>query len=115
MVTATFQSADLILIREVLQHLTNAQIAKILENLRASSWRRVLISETVHQPDSNPIPNLDLPSHTVRTRTSLHSGVFLDRPPFNLALKRVATLYSTERVEPQSSGLLVVELSRDAP
>jgi hypothetical protein len=113
MTAATFPDADLVLIRQVLQHLTNAQIGKILANLEASHWRRVLITESVHAPDNNLSPNLDLPSHTVRTRISLDSGVFLDKPPFSLPARRIATIYSTANGEAQSSGLLVMELSRD--
>jgi hypothetical protein len=113
MTAATFPHADLVLIRQVLQHLTNAQIGKILANLFASDWRRVLITESVHAPDDNPSPNLDLPTHTVRTRTSLGSGVFLDKPPFSLPARRIATIYSTANGRVERGGLLVMELSRD--
>jgi hypothetical protein len=113
MTATTFPAADLVLVRQVLQHLTNAQIEKILANLAASRWRRVLISESVHDPENNQTPNLDLPTHTVRTRTSLGSGVFLDKPPFNLPAKRIATIYSSQNGEMQTGGLLVLELSRE--
>jgi len=111
MTVSKFPAADLVLIRQVLQHLTNAQIEKILQNLEGSSWRRALITESVHDPRNNPSPNLDLPSHSVRTRTSFGSGVFLDKPPFNRPAKRLAILYPTEVETP--GGLLVLELSRE--
>jgi len=111
MTATTFPTADLVVIRQVLQHLTNAQIEKILQNLEASNWRRALITESVHDPRNNPSPNLDLPSHSVRTRTSIGSGVFLDKPPFNRAAKRLAILYPSEVETP--GGLLVLELSRE--
>jgi hypothetical protein len=113
MTETTFPAADLVLIRQVLQHLTNAQIGMILRNLDASSWRRVLISESVQDPQNNQSPNLDLPSHTVRTRTSLGSGVFIDKPPFSRPAKRIATFYATADGEETSGGLLVMELNRD--
>ena len=47
MTSTTFPPTDLVLIRQVLQHLTNAQIQKILNNIEASQWRRVLITEQV--------------------------------------------------------------------
>jgi hypothetical protein len=111
MTVTSFPPADLVLIRQVLQHLTNAQIEKILQNLDASNWRRVLITESVHDPRNNSIPNLDLPSHSVRTRTSMGSGVFLDKPPFNRIARRLAILFPTEIETP--GGLLVLELSRE--
>jgi len=118
---APFPAADLVLIRQVLQHLTNSQIEKVLLNLEASKWRRVLITEDVHDPMHNTTPNLDLPSHSVRTRRFMGSGVFVDRPPFSREANRVAIIYSGEDGRPpsddaeqRSGGLLVLELSRDA-
>jgi SAM-dependent methyltransferase len=114
MTRTAFPEADLVLIRQVLQHLTNAQIEMILNGLERGIWRRALISESVHNPENNQLPNLDLPSHSVRTRTSLGSGVFIDRPPFSRLAKRIATIYSSVDGARQSGGLLVLELSRDA-
>jgi len=66
MTSTTFPPTELILIRQVLQHLTNEQIQKILKNIEESRWRRVLITEHVSNPENNQTPNLDLASHTVR-------------------------------------------------
>ena len=44
---AGYLSADLVLIRQVLQHLTNEQISRILANLEASEWRHALITEEI--------------------------------------------------------------------
>lgn len=109
MTLTTFPQADLILVRQVMQHLTNAQVERILKNLEASNWRRVLITEEVHDPRDNRLPNLDLASHTVRTRVSFGSGVFVDREPFNRPAKRLAVIGN----EGPGAGLLVFELSRD--
>jgi hypothetical protein len=114
MTSTMFPSGDLILIRQVLQHLTNAQIEQILKNLEASEWRRALITEDVHDPENNQTPNLDLPSHTVRTRVSMNSGVFLDKDPFNRDAKRLAVLYGCNGVGNKpfpKDGLLVFELT----
>ena len=113
MTSSAFPQADLILIRQVLQHLTNAQIERVLKNLEASNWRRVLITEDVYDPRNNQLPNLDLPSHTVRTRVSLRSGVFVDKEPFNLQAKRIAIIDNVDDGRGPQAGLLVFELSRD--
>jgi hypothetical protein len=112
MTSTTFPRADLILIRQVLQHLTNRQVEQILTTLEASDWRRALITEDVCNPRYDPIPNLDLPSHTIRTRTSLNSGVFIDRAPFNRPAKRMAFIDGVAAGERSQSGLLVFELIR---
>ena len=114
MTSTTFPTADLILIRQVLQHLPNAKIEQILGNLEASNWRRALITEDVHDPGNNEVPNLDLPSHTVRTRVSLGSGVFIDKAPFSRSAKRLAHIEGTEASAGPKSGLLVFELVRDS-
>jgi len=108
-----FPSADLVLIRQVLQHLTNVQIERILKNLEASQWRRALITEDVHDFQHRDSPIVDLPSHSVRTRRSLGSGVFVDTAPFNRRARRIATIPSSEGEGEDRGGLLVFEFSRD--
>jgi SAM-dependent methyltransferase len=72
--------ADIILIRQVFQHLSNAQILKIIPKLAA--YRYAVITE--HLPGySEFAPNLDKltgPDH----RVNFGSGVILTEPPFNL-------------------------------
>jgi Methyltransferase domain len=113
MTSTVFPRADLILIRQVLQHLTNSQIERILQNLEASEWRRVLITEDVHDPRGNKLPNIDLPSHTVRTRVSLGSGVFVDKEPFSRQATRIAIIDRGAVSEGVQAGLLVFELTRN--
>lgn len=108
----SFPDADLVLIRQVLQHLTNELIEKILRNLERSHWRRALITEDVHDPLYNANPNQDLVSHTMRTRRVSGSGVFLDRPPFNRDARRIATFFESDDRRRQAGGLLVMELTR---
>jgi SAM-dependent methyltransferase len=72
---------DLCILRQVLQHLSNAQIFRILGKL--SRYPYVLIGE--HHPDPAVLkhPNLDRPTR-FDTRVEYGSGVFLERPPFSV-------------------------------
>lgn len=79
-ITQTPPPADLCLIRQVLQHLSNAEIARVLDN--CSHYPQILVTE--HLPvGANIIPNKDKP-HGPDTRVYDRSGVFLDEPPFSL-------------------------------
>ena len=74
-------SADTALLRQVLQHLSNAQIAAILPKL--AGYRRVFITE--HQPSEASLRRANRDKvHGPSTRELLGSGVFLDREPFGL-------------------------------
>jgi SAM-dependent methyltransferase len=76
---------DLCLIRQVLQHLSNRQIARVLK--ACSKYCYVLVTEGVYAgPKARP--NLDKPAGW-DTRIHTRSGVFLDLPPFNLPVRRV--------------------------
>ncbi|UPK68084.1 class I SAM-dependent methyltransferase [Chitinophaga filiformis] len=77
--------ADLVMIRQVLQHLSNGQILKILPKL--SKFRYVLITEHVVVGD-DAVPNYDkIPGPHIRSRSS--SGVYIDLPPFNMKNAKV--------------------------
>ncbi|WP_026606063.1 class I SAM-dependent methyltransferase [Methylocapsa acidiphila] len=108
---AALPSGDLILIRQVLQHLTNEQIERVLTNLEAGAWRYALITEEVSDPQRKPA-NLDLPTHTIRTRANLGSGVYVDRPPFNRSATRVAVIDDASPGKQASSRLLIFELTK---
>jgi SAM-dependent methyltransferase len=72
--------ADMVTIRQILQHLSNAQVASILKKL--NKYKYVLITELL--PSSpKAIPNLDKLAGP-HDRTSFNSGVFIDLPPFNV-------------------------------
>jgi len=73
--------ADLVLVRQVLQHLSNAEIARVLDKLRR--FPRVLITEHYPAPGARRAPNLDKP-HGGDTRIPDGSAVYLDEPPFLL-------------------------------
>jgi SAM-dependent methyltransferase len=70
-------TADLCLIRQVLQHLSNDEIQKVLTNVR--SFPRVLISEDV--PVRPKKFNRDKP-HGPDVRRYYNSGVWPEHPPF---------------------------------
>jgi hypothetical protein len=72
---------DICCIRQVLQHLSNDQIVKILSKL--SQYQTIFITE--HYPTDNPniIPNLDKP-HGGDIRLFDNSGVYLNQPPFEI-------------------------------
>jgi hypothetical protein len=79
---------ELCLIRQVLQHLSNREIHATLR--KCAAYPYVLITEHLYVGrDSRP--NLDKP-HGPDTRVYDRSGVFLDRPPFNLCTRTVLEL-----------------------
>jgi len=80
---------DVAFLRQVAQHLTNAQIAQIIPKLYQYRW--VVVSE--HLPSLEGfVPNLDKPLGSgVRVP---RSGVVLSAPPFNLRALEVKPLCS---------------------
>jgi SAM-dependent methyltransferase len=71
-----FPDADLVLIRQVLQHLSNKNIAAILAKTRKYRW--VLASDAV-PPNASPSPNEDMTDGYI----ARESGLYLEQPPFN--------------------------------
>jgi SAM-dependent methyltransferase len=71
-------AADLCLIRQVFQHLSNEEIAKVLANL--GGYAQVLITE--HVPVHPQSINRDKP-HGPDVRVRYGSGVYLEQPPFS--------------------------------
>jgi Methyltransferase domain len=76
---------ELCLIRQVLQHLSNSQISSVLTNCNKFSY--LLVTEDIHI-GRKMRPNLDM-MHGPDNRVFKHSGVFLDRAPFNLQTQNV--------------------------
>ena len=75
--------AELAIIRQVLQHLSNQQIADLLNNVARTGFKYALVAE--HLPDKADFdrPNVDLASHSSKTRVEAGSGVCIDQPPFS--------------------------------
>jgi hypothetical protein len=79
-----FPVGDVAMIRQVLQHLSNAQITRVLPKLYAYSW--VVVTE--HLPSEEFLPNVDKPiGPDVRAMSKEPSGIVLTQPPFSLAVK----------------------------
>ena len=76
-------ACDLLLVRQVLQHLSNEQIECVLLNIEASSARKVLITEHAMCAPYRKIMNSKLGMHYVGTRVSSGSGVDIGLPPFS--------------------------------
>ncbi|MDP1612368.1 MAG: class I SAM-dependent methyltransferase [Sulfuritalea sp.] len=74
--------ADLVLVRQVFQHLSNRQISQILEKLRG--YQYIMVTEHFPAPGAAIVPNLDKP-HGGDTRIPDGSAICLDKPPFKVA------------------------------
>lgn len=81
-VTDELPDGDVAFIREVLQHLSNEEIAAVLPKL--AKYRYVVVTEVVPVGDFEP--NLDKPAG-FDIRASRGSGVDLQRGPFNFPVK----------------------------
>lgn len=78
-VTDTIPPADCILARQVLQHLTNDEVTKVLAKLK--NYKYLIITE--HVPFGDFVPNKDKKTGP-GTRLYDASGVDVAMPPFNL-------------------------------
>ena len=77
----TLPAADICILRQVLQHLSNDAIQKFLL-LNKNKFKYIILTE--HLPDSkNFISNIDMPTSPF-VRVEKNSGVILTDPPFNL-------------------------------
>ena len=78
-----YPEADLVIIRQVLQHNDNRAVSAILERARrAGRW--LVIAE--HVPLDPKTPNLDIRTGH-ETRIDRGSGLFVDLPPFGLPVE----------------------------
>ena len=93
-ITDEMPGGDLIIIRQVLQHLNNNQIQLILGKL--IRYKYVLISE--HLPTENITPNIDKLAGP-KNRLFFNSGIFLDKPPFSIKAKRVFELKDADYID----------------
>jgi thiol-disulfide isomerase/thioredoxin len=81
--------ADVLFIRQVLQHLSNKQIKQALPQITAKCKYLIL---TEHLPSSESFtPNRDIPGG-LQFRLPLDSGIVLTSPPFDLKPKSQTTL-----------------------
>ncbi len=75
-------NTDFTMVREVFQHLRNAEVRSALEHI-ACSCRWAVVTES-HYDGDDFVPNLDLPSEGTLTRSIVRSGIDLTEPPFGL-------------------------------
>lgn len=103
---------DVCLVRQVLQHLSNRQIANVLRKLDKYRW--VLITE--HYPTANDgiEPNRDK-AHGGDVRVYDNSGVYLTEPPFGLpgrALEQILEVPGVGLGEDRDPGVIRTFLYR---
>lgn len=96
-------AADLVILRQVLQHLSNAEIQQITEKL--SGYKYMILTE--HLPHGEFIPNEDIISGQ-GIRLKKRSGVVLTAPPFNLKVKNERQLLSVQLEN--GAGVIVTTL-----
>ena len=82
-------SGDCVLLRQVLQHLSNAEIQSIVDKL--TGFKYVIITE--HLPEGDFTPNKDIISGQ-GIRLKKQSGLNLLAPPFNFKVKEQKQLLS---------------------
>jgi len=75
-------SGDAVFLRQILQHLSNAQIAAILSRVRRL-YRVAIVTESM--PAVLKAPNLDI-CHGIATRIPLGSGVYIEKAPFDMEI-----------------------------
>jgi SAM-dependent methyltransferase len=89
MIDGPLPDADVCFIRQVFQHLSNEQIAKVLPKLAKFRW--VIITEHLPSNDQTAVPNLDK-VHGTDIRLMRNSGVYLHLPPFSLPPEQLTTV-----------------------
>ncbi len=95
--------ADCVLIRQVLQHLSNKEIIEVVKKIE--NYKYVILTE--HLPKGNFTSNKDIISGQ-GIRLKKQSGVDLLKPPFNLKMKESKILNSIEL--DNNKGLIVTNL-----
>ncbi len=96
-------SGECAILRQVLQHLSNAEIQKILINL--SDFKYVIITE--HIPNGDFEPNIDIISGQ-GNRMKKQSGIYLLAAPFNFRIKEETQLLTVDLSE--GKGCVVTTL-----
>ena len=92
--------AEIALLRQVLQHLSNVQILAIVPKL----YRYKFLVCSEHIPtEANFPPNIEKPTGAL-VRLFLRSGVVLTEPPFNLKVKSESILCSDAQVVDGHAG-----------
>jgi hypothetical protein len=93
MVRDDLPEGDVCFIRQVLQHLSNDQIRRILPKL--SRYRCVFITEHIPNRSKSHTPNVEK-AQGPDIRLYWNSGVFLDQPPFSLTASKLTEILSVQ-------------------
>jgi SAM-dependent methyltransferase len=107
--TEPLPERELCLIRQVLQHLSNAEIATALGRL--SGFRFAIVTEHLPAPSRIRAKNLDKP-HGPDIRVPLGSGVFLDAPPFSVKGAEVLLEVPANPASPEDGEILRTWVTR---
>lgn len=89
LVTDPLPPGDICLVRQVLQHLSNDQIRRVLPKLDA--YAHVIVTEHYPADEATAIPNLDK-APGADTRLSANSAVYLDEAPFRRSIRPLLSL-----------------------
>jgi len=92
--TNDIPKGDLCIIRQVLQHLCNYDIHKIISNLK-NKFKYILVTEHVYILPK--FYNFDQPRSEHVYRLWNQSGVYLNKSPFNLQTKEVLSIDITNK------------------
>jgi hypothetical protein len=98
-------SGDCVLLRQVLQHLSNTEVQSIVSKLTA--YKYVILTE--HLPEGDFDPNKDIISGQ-GIRLKKQSGINLLAPPFNFKVKEEKRLHSV--ILNDAQGIIVTTLYR---
>lgn len=83
---------DVVIIRQVLQHLSNEHVERIVRKLHG--YKYLILTEFV--PEDEFIPNLDQPTGICsRLARGIQSGIVLTKEPFSLKVKNERTICTT--------------------
>jgi len=100
---ANLPFADCVLLRQVLQHLSNNEVKDVVKKIL--KFKYVILTE--HLPEGGFIPNKDIISGQ-GIRLKKQSGLDLLAPPFNLKIKKQKELLSISLKE--NKGVIVTTL-----
>jgi SAM-dependent methyltransferase len=106
-VVAPLPDGDLCILRQVLQHLSNAEIGRILRRTRKFPY--VLVTEFWSPPSPSSRPNRDKPTDA-STRGYLHSGVYPHLPPFSYGPPRICLAAPVNAVDTRPGEMLITML-----
>lgn len=96
---------DVIFVRQVLQHLSNEQILKIIPKI--TKFNYAIVTEHVPEKEFLAQMNLDKP-HGGGIRLARKSGVYLQEPPFSLLAKQATVLLDLPASDnPRRDGRIV--------